>query len=570
VASHKAAGRAFVAPAMAPGAAARHHGATMSTTEEPRTAPRRPVYGPEDVEIDPARLGAPGEYPYTRGTRPPRAARGDAIAAATDEGMIVRELCGEGPASRTNEQFRYLLEHGATGLDVIGDAPTVAFMDPDHPLSRHAIGNTGVSCCRAKDWLDLYDGVPLDRVSVSHSMPAGFTVAGLWLAAREHGTDAAALRGSAILGPLYGQDTGYSTNMPLELYLRLSVDSIAFSTGEMPRFHPFVEDTYYISDGSIEAVDEMALGFVELREVVRRLVARGIDVDAFAPRIALLVNCRMDLFEEIAKIRASRRLYARMMREEFGAQDPRSLAINVAAHTSGASMTSPQLVNNVVRGTVQTVALYMAGVRAMEISAFDEAIRTPSREAHVIGLRTQQVVALESGVGDVADPLGGSWYVESLTDELEQAIEERVRWIESLGDVVDLASSGFFRSIFEEAMVERAREQSSGDRPVVGVNCHRMAPEDDTLLRDLAEQRIEPYAEVADALRAWKAARDVGAVARALDDLEAAARDRECNLMEPLIAAMQADATMGECAGAMREAYGAPYDPLGAMERPRA
>jgi methylmalonyl-CoA mutase N-terminal domain/subunit len=257
-----------------------------------------------------------------------------------------------------------------------------------------------------------------------------------------------------------------------------------------------------------------------------------------------------------------------MMREEFGARDPRSLAINVAAHTSGATMTVPQLVNNVVRGTSQTLALHLAGVRAMEISAFDEAMRTPSKEAHIVALRTQQIVQLETGVTDIADPLGGSYYVEALTDEMERRIEARVHEIEQLGDVCDLQQQGYFRAIFAEAMVDRAREVNDGSRPVVGVNCHVMAPEDDTVLRDLAEQRIDPCYEHIDEVGAWKAARDSSAVAAALDRLEAVGRDRSANVIPAIVDALRADVTVGESIGALREAYGAPYDPFGGTERP--
>jgi methylmalonyl-CoA mutase, N-terminal domain len=299
------------------------------------------------------------------------------------------------------------------------------------------------------------------------------------------------------------------------------------------------------------------------------VVARGVDLDRFAPRIALLVNCRMNFFEEVAKIRASRRLYARMMRDEFGARDPRSLAINITAHTSGATMTAEQLVNNVVRGTVQAVAMSMAGVRAMEISAFDEAIRTPTPEAHIVGLRTQQVVQLESGVGDVADPLGGSYYVEALTTELENAIAERVRSIESLGDICDLSHQGFFRAIFCEAMVERSREVDEGRRPVVGVNLHKADPSQDTLLRDLAEQRIEPFYDIAEEIRAWRPRRNKPLLVAALNHLEEITRDPDGVTCEGIVEALEADATMGECIGVMREAYGAPYDPFRATERPR-
>lgn len=475
----------------------------MSSTQTGTRSERALFYTPAEVQLDyAAKLGDPGVYPYTRGTRVPAAPK-----PGQGHAFIVRELSGEGPPERSNRQFHYLLAHGATGLDVIGDTPTQTFMDPDHPYARHAVGNQGVSVCRAEDFRVLYAGIPLERVSCDHSLPGGFAAAGLFLAAEAHGCNPALLRGSAILPPLFAEDTAYSSKLPIELHMRLATDSIEFCSEHMPRFHPFVEDTYYISDGSVDIVDEMALGFVELREVVRRLLARGLDIDRFAPRIALLVNCRMDFFAEVAKIRASRRLYARMMKEEFGARDPRSLAINVAAHTSGATMTSRQIVNNVSRGAIQTLALYMAGVRAMEISAFDEAIRTPSREAHLVGLRTQQIVQVETGVADVADPLGGAWYVEALTDRLESEIQERIAFIEGLGDVVELAEEGFFRAIFAEAMVERAREVSDGRRPVVGVNLNEVDAAQDTLLRNLTEARIEPCYERIEEIRQWRAGR---------------------------------------------------------------
>lgn len=525
---------------------------------------RQLFYSPDSVSLDyDADLGDPGVFPHTRGTRAPR-------SRAPEQGhdYLIRELSGEGSPERSNEQFRYLLAHGATGLDVIGDTPTQCFMDPDHPYAVHAVGNQGVSVCRAADYTALYDGIPLDRVSCDHSLPGGFAVAGLFLAAEAHGHAPEKLRGSAILPPLFAEDTAYSSNLPIELHLRLACDSIEFCSRHMPKFHPFVEDTYYISDGSVDIVDEMALGFIELREVVRRLRARGLDVDSFAPRIALLVNCRMDFFAEIAKIRASRRIYARMMRDEFGARDPRSLAINVAAHTSGATMTSRQIANNISRGAIQALALALAGVRAMEISAFDEAIRTPTAEAHLVGLGAQHIVQLETGAMDVADPLGGSWYVESLTNDIEARILERVESIEGLGDVVDLAERGFFRAIFADAMVQRAREVADGERLVVGVNVNEIPLERDTMLRDLAERRIEPYYERIGEIEAWRISRDHAAVVRALDRLEDVCR-AGANILPQLIDALRAQASMGECIGVLRECHDRPYDPLRGASRPR-
>ncbi len=540
----------------------------MSPREQAAAARARPnqslFYKPPSIELDyDAQLGDPGVYPYTRGTRAPRER-----SPGERPDTIVRELSGEGPPERSNAQFRYLLERGATGLDVIGDTPTQCFMDPDHPYARHAVGNQGVSVCRAADFITLFEGIPLDRVSCDQSLPGGFAAAGLLLAAQAHGFSPDVLRGSAILPPLFAEDTAYSSNLPIELHMRLATDSIEFCSGSMPRFHPFIEDTYYISDGSVDIVDEMALGFVELREVVRRLVARGVDVDRFAPRIALLVNCRMDFFAEIAKIRASRRIYARMMAEEFGARDPRSLAINVAAHTSGATMTSRQIANNISRGAIQALALTLAGVRAMEISAFDEAIRTPSREAHLVALGAQHVVALETGAGDVADPLGGSWYIEALTDEIETLILERIAYIEGLGDVVSLAENGFFRTLFEEAMVERANEIVDHRRLQVGVNVNELPIDEDTLLRDLTEERIAPCYERIEEIRAWRESRDRVPLVGALDALEQTCR-QGANIMPALLDALREEASIGECIGVLRECHGRAYDPLGCVERPR-
>ena len=331
--------------------------------------PLRPFYGPDEDPRDYAAIGDPGTYPFTRGRlRPPHARPG---------GWIQRELSGEGSPRRSNEQLRSLLAHGAVGIDVIGDNPTMSALDPDHPMCVPAVGTTGVSLCRKQDFVELLDGIPLDRITLSHSLPPAFAIAGQYLAARQAGLDPAVLRGSAIQPPLYSEDCSYSTFLPFGIRMRLTLDSIAFSLREMPRFHAFLEDTYYISDGGLDAVEEMSLGLLEIREVCRRLLARGLAVDAFAPRIAILVNCRMDLFEEIAKIRATRRLFARMMREEFGAADPRSWSANIAVHTSGLSLTAAQPANNIVRGAFQALAMAMAGVQGLEISTFDEPFRTP-------------------------------------------------------------------------------------------------------------------------------------------------------------------------------------------------
>jgi len=532
----------------------------MTSRQTQSKIPLKAFYVAEDTTLDtPSALGDPGAYPYTRGRR---------ASLERGGGWIQRELSGEGPPARSNAQFRYLIQKGASGLDVIGDAPTVACLDPDNAIARNSVGTQGVSICRLEDFRELYDAIPLDRVTLSHSLPGWFAIAGLYLVACERGVVPEVLRGSIIQTPLYAEDYCYAVHMPVDLRLRLTLDSIAFCAEKMPRFHSFVEDTYFVSDGGPDAVDEMALGFVEIRKVVRDLLTRGVDIDRVAPRIAILVNCRMDFFEEVAKIRASRRLFARMMREEFGARDPRSWSVNVTAHTAGSSLTAEQPINNVVRGTTQALALALAGVQAMEISAFDEAYRVPSPESHLVGLRTQQVIELETGVTRVADPLGGSYYVESLTDEMERRIRARIDEIESRGDAAELAARGWFRSMLEAAMVARVREIQDGSVPRVGVNVHRMPETEDHLLREVSETKIEPCWDHVERIREYKRSRDNRRVAASLADLRAVAASEQASLMPPILGALQSGATLGEISGTLRQAYGCAYDPFGAHEPP--
>jgi methylmalonyl-CoA mutase, N-terminal domain len=495
----------------------------------------------------------PGIAPYLRGPYP---------TMYVNQPWTIRQYAGFSTAAESNAFYRRNLAMGQKGLSIAFDLPTHRGYDSDNPRVVGDVGMAGVAIDSIYDMRELFDGIPLDRITASHSLPAAFALAGQFVAARAAGLDPSVLRGSAIQSPMFGEDCSYATFMPFELRMRLCLDSMAFSTREMPRFHAFLEDTYFISDGGLDVVEEMALGFLEIREVTRRLVARGLPVDAFAPRIAILVNCRMDLFEEIAKVRATRRLYARMMRDDFGAQDPRSLATNVAVHTSGLTLTAAQPINNVVRGAVQAVAMAMAGVQGLEISTFDEAFRTPSHAAHVVAMRTQQVIAEETGVDRVADPLGGSWYVESLTDELERRVEAEVRRIEAIGDVGELVEAGFFREMFLKGMDRHAQDVQTGTRRVVGVNCHAMEPAEDTLLREVAEQRFEPDREHVERVRAWRDTRDAARVEAALAAVQDAAATPAADLMAPLVAALDEDCTIGEIAGALRGGYGLAADPF--------
>lgn len=493
----------------------------------------------------------PGQFPFTRGRH-----------GQVRGGWIQRELSGEGGPATSNAQLRFLLAHGQTGIDVIGDSPTMALLDPDHPMARHAIGTQGVSLCCKADYLTLFRELPLDTLSVSSSAPALFATIGLYLAARAAGVAPDRIRGSVIQAPLYMEDCSYAVHLPCRLRVRMAADVMEFCAREMPRFHAFLEDTYFFSEVGLTPVEEMALGFVEIRHLVRTLMARGVSVDAFAPRIAILVNCGMDFFEEIAKLRATRRIFARMMREEFGARDPRSLGVVITSHTSGLSLTAQQPVNNVVRGTLQALALVLGGAHAIEISTFDEAFRTPSPEAHLVALRTQQIIDLESGAGRVADPLGGSYYVEQLTDEMERRILALVAEIEGRGDPESQVDRGVFRDLFRESSERYARQLGDGKLVQVGVNVHRLPETDDTLLREVAERRFAPAVERVEEIAAFKRARAAEPLAAGLRAVYAAARGT-VNLVPPVLEATEAGATMGEIAGMLRLAYGQPYDPHG-------
>ncbi len=500
----------------------------------------------------------PGQFPFTRGRR--------SHAGGT---WIQRELSGEGDAEHSNAQIHYLISKGQTGIDVIGDSPTQAMMDPDHPVAREAVGTQGVSLCRKEDYLALFRGVPFEQISISSSAPPVMTLAGLMLAARERKFPIEKLRGSIIQAPLYAEDCCYAIRLPVEFRVRMALDTIEFCTAHLPKFHAYLEDTYFFSESGLTPVEEMALGFVQIRHLTRRLIARGMPVDSFAPRIAILLNCGTDFFEEIAKIRATRRLFAKMMHDEFGARDPRSLAVVITSHTSGLSLTAQQPVNNIVRGSLQALSLVLAGVQAMEISAFDEAFRMPSREAHLIGLRTQQIIDLETGAGKVTDPLGGSYFVEALTDEMERRIRARVDEIEAAGDAERLCGDGYFKAIFHAAMEQSQRLVETGDLPVVGVNIHRVPDEEDTLLRDVAERKIEPHDEHVERIAAFKKSRDRTALAAALGRVREAAAGT-ANLVPIVTDALDAGATAGEIAGTMREGLGLDYDPLGCIRSPVA
>lgn len=518
--------------------------------------PLKKVYAPDDlgamvVERD---LGDPGSYPFTRGPHPDM---------YRDRSWIIRVLCGEGNPRETNERLRLLAVAGQTAVDVIGDSPTVAHLDSDHPLAAATVGTQGVPLCCLQDYLDMLDGIPIDKISVSFSMPPVFAVAGLACVAREKGIPLSELRGSTVLAPLYSDDCSYAVHQPIEMRVRQATDAIEFGTRQMPRYRTFLEDTYYISEAALTAVEEITLGLIEVRLLVGEAIKRGLNIDEFAPRMAILVTVGMDFFEEVAKIRALRRIWARMMKDEYQAKDPRSWRSAITVHTSGLSLAAKAPIHNVTRGAYEALAATLAGCQAVEISCFDEPIRTPSPEAAVVALRTQQIIAYETGITKVVDPLGGSYFVEALTNELEQRIMAMVDEIERKGNACELSEKGYFRAVFENASKRYQEAIKTGRRKIVKVNTLNSPSEEDSLLKESVETKVAVNLEQIEKVRELKAKRNKTAVKEALDEVYAKAKNRATNLVPVIMEAFVKGLTMGEITGAIRLSYGVAYDHFG-------
>jgi len=519
------------------------------------------VYTREDIGdmVAEQDLGEPGCYPFTRGAHPDM---------FRERNWIIRVLCGESSPRETNKRLKLLTSAGQTAVDVIGDTPTLANLDSDHPLAAATMGTQGVPLCCLQDYLEMLDGIPIGKISVSFSVPYAFAIAGLACVARENGIPLGELRGSTVLAPLYGDDCSYATHQPIGMRIRLATDTIEFGTWQMPKYRPFLEDTYYISEAALTPVEEVTLGLIEARLLITEAMKRGLDIDEFAPRIAILVNVGMDFFEEIAKIRALRRIWARMMKDEYQAKNPRSWRAAITVHTSGLSLTAKGPINNVTRGAYEALAAILAGCQAMEISCFDEPIRTPSPEAAVVALRTQQIIAYESGVIKVVDPLGGSYFVEALTNELEMRILEAVKEIELRGNACELSEKGYFHAIFENATKRYQEAVSTGRKKIVKVNTLCNPSEEDSLLKESVETKVEVNQEQIEKIKELKAKRNKIDVKQALNEVYERTQNRSANLIPVIMEALDKGLTMGEITGAIRLSYGVAFDHFEMVKRP--
>jgi methylmalonyl-CoA mutase, N-terminal domain len=509
--------------------------------------PIEPLYTEEELEgFDPAeRLGYPGEHPFTRGIYP---------SMYRGRLWTMRQFAGFGTAEETNERFRYLLEHGQHGLSTAFDMPTLMGLDSDHARSLGEVGVEGVAIDTVDDMTTLFDGIPLDQVTVSMTInaPAAILLAFYVVAAEEKGIAPDRLGGTIQTDILKEYIAQKEWCFPIDPAMRLVTDMIEWCSAEMPRWHPISISGYHIREAGSTAAQELAFTLKDGFTYVERAIERGLDVDDFAPRLSFFFNAHIDFFEEIAKYRAARRIWARELRDTYGARDPRSQMMRFHTQTAGVSLTAQQPLVNIVRTTIEALAGVLGGTQSLHTNSFDEALALPTAEAVRIALRTQQVIAHESGVTNTADPLGGAYFVERLTDEIEAAAYDYFGRIDELGGMVDAIKPGFPQREIADAAFIYQREVDSKQRIVVGVNEYRVADDELTEIH-----RPDPAAErrQRERLERTQADRDATAVEAALRSLrEAAATD--ANLMPPILEAARARASEGEMVAALQQVFG--------------
>lgn len=517
--------------------------AEFSTTS---TETRR-LYTPLDgADVDYDRdLGYPGEYPYTRGVQP---------TMYRGRLWTMRQYAGFGTAKESNERFKFLLEQGQTGLSVAFDLPTQIGLDSDDRNADAEVGQVGVAIDSLADMEDMFAGIPLDRVSTSMTInaPAAVLVAMYMVVAEKQGVPAGDIMGTAQNDVLKEYVARGTYIYPPRESLRLASDLITYCARYAPKFNSISVSGYHIRDAGSTAAQEIGFAFANAIAYMEACQRSGVDIDEVAPRISWIFNTHNNFFEEIAKYRALRRMWARLLRERFGAKEPSSWKLRTHIQTGGATLTAQQPENNVVRASIQAMASVLGGVQSMALSCYDEALAIPTTEAQRIALRTQQIIAHETGVTDTVDPFGGSYYVESLTNEIEEKAQEYIDRVEDMGGAVAAIESGYMQSEIQEAAVQQQQDIESGTRVVVGVNKFRSDEEPEPIIfrvnTELSRGQMER-------LRRVRETRDSAKAAAALRALHATARG-EGNLMPAILDAVRAYATLGEICGELRKTWG--------------
>ena len=505
------------------------------------------LYTPLDVaDLDYGRdLGFPGEYPFTRGVQP---------TMYRGRLWTMRQYAGFGTAEESNRKFRYLLEQGQTGLSVAFDLPSQLGYDSDDPMAIAEVGQVGVAIDSLADMETLFDGIPLERVSTSMTInaPAAVMLAMYVAAGEKRGAPAAQLRGTVQNDVLKEYVARGTYIFPPGPSVRLAADVMEWCAREAPRWNAISVSGYHIRDAGSTAAQEIGFAFANAHAYVEAALARGLAIDEFAPRISWIFNTHNHFFEEAAKYRALRRLWARMAKERYGAADPRSLALRTHTQTGGSTLMAQQPENNIVRAAIQTLAAVAGGVQSIALSCFDEALALPTDEAQRIALRTQQIVAHETGAADTVDPLAGSYYVERLTNDLERQARAIMDEVEGMGGAVAAIESGWMQNQIAEASWRHQQRVDEGDEVVVGVNDYREGGEQPQTIFSVDRRLVD---EQLARLARHRRERDAEAVAAALAALRAACAG-DANLMPPILDAVRAYATLGEICGAMREVFG--------------
>jgi methylmalonyl-CoA mutase N-terminal domain/subunit len=505
-----------------------------------------PLYSADDVEIEPDRdLGYPGVFPFTRGVYP---------SMYRGRLWTMRQFAGFGTAEETNERFRYLLEHGQTGLSTAFDMPTLMGYDSDHPRSLGEVGREGVAIDSLADTETLFQGIPLGEVSTSMTInsPAAMMLAFYICVAEQQGVPRAELRGTIQTDILKEYIAQKEWIFPPEPSMRLVTDMVQFCSEELPRWHPISISGYHIREAGSNAVQELAFTLANGFAYVDAAIERGLDVDDFAPRLSFFFNAHLDFFEEIAKYRAARRIWARELRDRYGAKNPRSWLMRFHTQTAGVSLTAQQPEVNIVRTALEALAAVLGGTQSLHTNSFDEALALPTENAVRLALRTQQVIAHETGVVNTIDPLGGSYYVEDLTNRLEAEAYDYFDRIEKLGGVVPAIKENFFQREIAEASFRYQAEVEAKQRIIVGVNRYELADEPIEILR------IDPALEGQQIARveALRARRDSTKVEAGLARLKEGAARENVNLMPALVDAARDYVTLGEMCDALREVWG--------------
>jgi len=513
----------------------------------------KPAYGPEDADVDHARdLGWPGQYPFTRGVHP---------TMYRGRLWTMRQFAGFGSAKQTNQRFKFLLEHGQTGLSTAFDFPTLMGRDSDDELSLGEVGQVGVAISSLADMETLLDGIPMDKVSTSMTIngPAPIMLAFYIACGENQGVDPKLLRGTVQNDILKEYQAQHAWLVPAEPALRMITDVMSYCARSVPQWNTISISGYHIREAGSTAAQELAFTLANGFEYVKRGIDAGMDVDDFAPRLSFFFDAHLDFFEEISKFRAARRIWARHLRERFGAKDPRSWMIRFHTQTAGVSLTAQQPENNIVRTTLEALAGVLGGTQSLHTNSMDETLSLPTEKAVKIALRTQQIIAEEAEVAHVADPLGGSYFVEAQTNRLEAEAERYFAEIDKRGGMVPATEAGYVQREIHRSAVAYQRAVESGKKGVVGVNRY---VEDRDAVPEIDIHRIDPAVEREqhERLTELRAKRDAARAKSELDDVREACRSGG-NLLERFVAAAHAYCTLGEIAQVLRDEFGEYHEP---------